>query len=397
MGRSSITTRHHGRLLRRSVVALSLFAVLGVGLTACLPPAEPGAPILMKGTWVGGLSKPWDLTFLPTGIGLFTENDLGLISARMSDTETRRVLGDVHTFDAGFDSSGEGGLMGIAVDPNWAVNQRAYVCYSTGADNRVASFTVNPAAIPSVANWHVIIPNIPHAGFHNGCRVRFAPGTDQLFVSTGDAGQGPVPQDDNSLGGKILRVQVAPDGLSVAPYPGNTSGKLWYTKGHRNPQGLAFRPGTTQVFDDEHGPDINDEVNLLANGGNAGWKPTNGLDYDQSKSMTDPTIATIFPTWRSGDSVTVAPSGSTFLSGAKWRNWDGALVVACLDGAPDVGQRLLVMHLNGAGTALLAGSPVTALAQGVRLRAAVQGPNGDLYVVTDQDGGSGQIYRIAPL
>jgi len=397
MGSNRVTTRRHRRLLRRSVVALSLLAVLGLGLTACLPPAEPGAPILMKGTWVGGLSKPWDLTFLPTGIGLFTENDLGLISARMSDTETRRVLGDVHTFDAGFDSSGEGGLMGIAVDPNWSVNQRAYVCYSTSGANRVASFTVNPAASPSVANWHVIIDGIPHSTFHNGCRVRFAPGTDQLFVSTGDAGSATAPQDDNSLGGKILRVKVASDGQSVTAYPGNPNGFLWYTKGHRNPQGIAFRPGTSQVFDDEHGPDVNDEVNLLAPGGNAGWNPNNGSNgYDQSKPMTDPAIATIFPTWQSGG-VTVAPSGSTFLSGAQWRNWDGALVVACLDGSPDVGQRLLVMHLNAAGTALLPGSPVTALAQGIRLRAAVQGPNGDLYVVTDQDGGTGQIYLIAPL
>jgi glucose/arabinose dehydrogenase len=344
---------------------------------------------------VGGLSKPWDLAFLPTGIGLFTENDLGLISARMSDAETRRVLGHVSSFDGGFDPSGEGGLMGIAVDPNWSVNQRAYVCYSASGVNRVASFTVNPGASPPVANWHVIIDHIPHAGFHNGCRVRFRPGTDELFVSTGDAGQATGPQDDNSLAGKILRVQVAADGASAHAYPGNTSLKLWYTKGHRNPQGIAFRPGTTQVFDDEHGPDVNDEVNLLANGGNAGWNPNNGSNgYDQTQPMTGPT-ANIFPTWASGG-VTVAPSGSTFLAGARWRNWDGALVVACLDASPDVGQRLLVMHLNAAGTALTT-APVTALAQGIRLRAAVQGPNGDLYVVTDQDGGSGQIYLIAPL
>jgi glucose/arabinose dehydrogenase len=400
MGRIPTPTRCQRRLLRRSVIALSVLAVLGLGLTACLPPAEPGAPILMKGTWAGGLSKPWDLAFLPTGVGLFTENDLGLISARMSDTETRRVLGDVHTFDAGFDPSGEGGLMGIAVDPNWTVNQRAYVCYSAAGSsgtgvNRVASFTVNPDVSPAVANWHVIIDDIPHNTFHDGCRVRFAPGTDQLFVSTGDAGQATAPQDDSSLGGKILRVQVTTNGTKAIAYPGNTSGQLWYTKGHRNPQGIAFRPGTSQVFDDEHGPDVNDEVNLLTPGGNAGWNPNNGAGgYDQSQPMTGPT-ATIIPTWQSGG-VTVAPSGSTFLSGSKWRNWDGALVVACLDGSPDVGQRLLVMHLDAAGTALTA-APVTALAQGVRLRAAVQGPDGDLYVVTDQDGGSGQISRIAPL
>jgi glucose/arabinose dehydrogenase len=344
--------------------------------------------------FVGGLSRPWDLAFLPDGTPVYTENNTGQISARLSDADPHHVLGQVSSFDGTFDSTGEGGLMGLAIDPNWSSNHRAYACYSTSTDNRVASFTLNPSV--GISNWTAIITGIPHNSFHDGCRVRFAPGTDQLFVSTGDAAQGPAPQDDNSLGGKILRVQVAGDGQSAVMYPGNTSGKLWFTKGHRNPQGLAFRPGNNQVFSIEHGPDINDEVNLLSNGGNAGWNPTNGSDYDQSKPMTAPG-SSIQPTWASGTIGTVAPSGGTFLSGAKWRNWDGALVVACLDASPDMGQRLLVMHLNGAGTALLPGSPVTALAQGIRLRAAVQGPNGDLFVVTDQDAGSGQIYRIAPL
>ncbi len=160
------------------------------------------------------------------------------------------------------------------------------------------------------------------------------------------------------------------------------SGQRWYTKGHRNPQGLAFRPGSNQPFSVEHGPDVNDEVNQLTNGGNAGWNPDNGSAYDQSKPMTDPAIATIFPTWASGG-VTVAPSGATFLSGARWKNWDGALVVACLDGSPDVGQRLLVMHVSADGSTLTAPA-VTALNLGVRLRSAVQGPDGNLYVTTDR-------------
>ena len=93
--------------------------------------------------------------------------------------------------------------------------------------------------------------------------------------------------------------------------------------------------------------------------------------------------------------MTVAPSGGTFLSGAEWKSWDGALVVACLDGSPDVGQRLLVMHLDEAGTALTA-PPVTALDRGVRLRSAVQGPDGNLYVVTDGTNGTGAIWLRRP-
>jgi glucose/arabinose dehydrogenase len=374
------------------LAALSgLGAVLALTLSACFPPAEPGAPILATSTWVGGLSKPWDLAFLPGGEAVYTENDSGKIWGRLSDADPHHLLGQVQTFatSPAFDPGGEGGLMGIAIDPAWSSNHRAYVCYSTTADNRVASFTVDPSAPTPITNWTPIVTGLPHAGNHNGCRVRFQPGTGALFVSTGDAAQGPAPQSDTVLGGKILRIDT--DGN---PWPGNTSGQRWYTKGHRNPQGLAFRPGTDQPFSVEHGPGVNDEVNQLANGGNAGWDPNTSGTYDQSKPMTGP-LATIQPTWASGG-VTVAPSGATFLSGARWKAWDGALVVACLDGDASVGQRLLVMHLSADGASLTT-APVNALALGVRLRSAVQGPDGNLYVTTDGDGGSGVIWRIIPV
>jgi glucose/arabinose dehydrogenase len=382
---------HHraGRRRCRFVALAALLALSALGLAACLPPAEPGAPTLWSTTFVGGLSKPWDLAFLPDGTPVYTENDSGLISARLSDADPHHALGQVSTFDA-FDPSGEGGLMGLAIDPAWSTNHRAYACYSTPVDNRVASFILTPAASPAIGSWQVILSGIPHNSFHDGCRLRFRPGTDELFVSTGDAGLATGPQSDTVLAGKILRITTA-----GTAYPTNASGQRWYTKGHRNPQGLAFRPGTDQVFDDEHGPDVNDEVNLLVDGGNAGWNPDDGLGgYDQSKPMTGPG-ATILPTWQSGG-VTVAPSGSTFLSGAQWKGWDGALVVACLDGSPAVGQRLLAMHLSADGKSLT-GPPVTAMALGVRLRAAVQGPDGNLYLLTDRDAGTGEIWKVVPL
>ena len=138
--------------------------------------------------------------------------------------------------------------------------------------------------------------------------------------------------------------------MDGTPWPGNASGRVWYTRGHRNPQGIAFRPGSNDPYSIEHGPDVNDEVNKLVNGGEQRMEPEQRRGrYDQSKPMTDPSLEpgnTMTPVWRSGG-VTVAPSGGTFLSGAQWKTWNGALVVACLDGSPSVGQRLLVMHLDG--------------------------------------------------
>jgi glucose/arabinose dehydrogenase len=100
------------------------------------------------------------------------------------------------------------------------------------------------------------------------------------------------------------------------------------------------------------------------------------------------------PVWKSG-SPTEAPSGGTFLTGSQWKSWDGALVVACLKTDASIGQRLLVMHLNSAGTALTS-APVVALARGARLRSAVEGPDGNLYVVTDGADGAGAIWEVVP-
>lgn len=372
--------------------------VVGVAAACSFPPAEPGAPGLVTlDTWVTGRSKIWDLAFPPGWLPpLYTENDSGVIYARWSNTEQARPLGAVSQFDGSFDPSGEGGLMGIALSPGFgSTDTRAFVCYSTSSDNRVARFDVNFSGGPnaSLAHWTPIVTGLPHSSIHDGCRVRFQPGTGALFVSTGDAATATAPQSKTLLGGKILRIDQ--DGN---PWPGNASGARWYTRGHRNPQGLAFRPGSNDPYSVEHGPDVNDEVNKLVNGANGGWNPDDGGGgYDQSKPMTDPSLDpgnTMTPVWQSGG-VTVAPSGGTFLSGAQWKGWNGALVIACLDGSPDVGQRLLVLHLNGAGTALTEPA-VTALDRGVRLRSVVQGPDGDLYVVTDGAGGTGAIWKVAP-
>jgi glucose/arabinose dehydrogenase len=384
------------RLLR----VIAACVLVGASAVACsFPPAEPGAPGLVTvDGWVSGRSRIWDLAFLPGGLPpIYTENDSGVIYARVSDAEPARVLGTVGQFDGSFDNAGEGGLMGIAISPGFDAggNRHVFVCYSTSSDNRVVRFDLDINAAPwtAISNWTPIVTGLPHAIFHDGCRVRFQPGTGALFVSTGDAGTATAPQSTSVLGGKILRIDE-----NGAPWPGNASGARWYTRGHRNPQGLAFRPGTNDPYSVEHGPDTDDEVNKLVNGANGGWNPNDGLgNYDQSKPMTDATLDpgnTMTPVWKSG-SPTEAPSGGTFLTGSQWKSWDGALAVACLKTDSSIGQHLLVMHLNSAGTALTS-APVVALARGARLRSAVEGPDGNLYVVTDGTDGAGAIWKVIP-
>ncbi len=379
----------------RTVRLLLVGAIVATAAVACaVPPAAPGAPGLVTVDWVTGRDRIWDLAFPPIlAPAIYTENNSGTFLARMSDAEPARVLGTVATFDGTFDNTGEGGLMGVAFSPgyNAGTDKAVFACYSTSSDNRVVRFDLDMLAAPGnrITNWTPIVTGLPHFSFHDGCRVRFQPGTGALFVSTGDAASATAPQSQTVLGGKILRIDK-----NGSPWPGNLSGARWYTRGHRNPQGIAFRPGTNEPFSIEHGPDVNDEVNRLVNGANSGWNPNNGAGaYDQSKPMTDPNQPgpVMTAVWSSGG-VTVAPSGGTFLSGAQWKGWDGALAVACLDGSPDVGQRLLIMKVNQAGTALTE-APTTVLNRGIRLRVAVQGPDGNLYVVID----GGTIWKVVPV
>jgi len=348
-------------------------------------PVPTGSPTLsIFKAVVTGLDHPWDVAFVDTSMMLYTERPGRISSLAGGVSKLVGTVGDVTT-------SGEDGLMGIAVDPAFATNHFVYVCVSTTAnDNRVRRYTVDlsAAANAGLSGPLDLVGSIPHANFHDGCRVRFQPGTSPLalWVTTGDAGQGPTPQSDSGLGGKVLRITT-----TGTAYPGNASARQWYTKGHRNPQGLAFRPGSNDPYAGEHGPTVNDEVNKLVNGGNAGWDPNTGGTYDQSRPMTDleKFPGAMRPVWRSGDGGTIAPSGITFLSGSQWKTWDGALIMAVLK---KMELRVLLMNPDGgvSGQFQVPGST------GTRLRSVVQGPDGNLYVATDGRGTGGAIWKITP-
>ena len=121
--------RAHRPRRRARVLLVGLVAACALLVTGCFGAAEPGAPGLITSIWVDGLSRAWDLAFLPSGLPVYTENDSGQISARFGDGDRHHALGRVSSFDGGFSASGEGGLMGLAIDPAYgAGNLRAYVC-----------------------------------------------------------------------------------------------------------------------------------------------------------------------------------------------------------------------------------------------------------------------------
>jgi glucose/arabinose dehydrogenase len=357
--------------------------VMIVSTTACNPPAS-----LAVSTVIGGLSQPWDIAFTPDGTMLFTEKP-GNIDALISGS--RVVMG----VPSDVTVSSEGGLMGMAVDPNFATNRRIYTCYlalNGGVyDVRIVRWVVN-ASYTALSGKTPIVTGLPvnpgaQRGRHSGCRPRFGP-DGNLWIATGDAAVGTNPQNKQSLGGKVLRVDTNGNGVPGNPGVDDPSSGFLpqiYNYGHRNVQGLAFHPLTGQAYSIEHGTGCDDEINVLVAGGNYGWDPVPG--YNEFTPMTD---FTKFPDavgalWSSG-CPTIAPSGGTFLTGPQWAGWNYQLAVAVLKD-----HHLRVFQL-GAGPSVF--RQFTVINDQGRLRSAVEGPDGNLYLA--QDASPGAILRVVP-
>lgn len=372
-------------MLVTASLAVASFSVLGDRT----PPAAVAAPPVRITTEASGLNIPWDLTWVGSTM-LFTQRSGTIHSKQGSAAPARVNIPLPPTF-----ANGEGGLLGIVGDPQSASNQRFYTCQATANPNgtaqdvRVQRWRLT-AATTAVSDGAPLITGLPlSTGRHSGCRLRF--GADaKLYVGTGDAAIGTNPQDIQSLGGKILRVNA--DGSIPTDNPffsqGGNARYVW-TYGHRNVQGLALRPGTSQMWSVEHGSSRDDEVNVLGRGRNHGWDPVPG--YDESTPMTD---LAKFPdaqraAWSSG-SPTIAASGATFVTGGGWGSWQGALAIAVLK---DRGIRLLFLDPNGivVRTEVLPGTQAYG-----RVRSVQLGPDRALYFTTSNGGSNDIIGKITP-
>ncbi len=404
--RSRVAPLPQVRCVRWLVVALLLGAS---GVQAQTPP--PGAaPPLAVTTVLDDLRRPWDLAFAPDGAMLFTERCHGL-SVRLPDGSIRKLAGNEPGYPLRADDwfcQGQSGVHGVAVDPAFAQGQRFVYVFSASTrssnprTNRVMRFAVG------AEGWRLgertdIVADIAFKEFgylggpgnHSGGRIRFGP-DGYLWITTGDNHDPNLPMDPKRLGGKVLRVDR--DGQAA---PGNNAPDGFdpriYTHGLRNPQGIAFRPGSSQVFIAEHGPNHTDEVTLLKAGGNGGWDPRNrpGLNCTsgycgyagdaQTMPMTDTQrfAQALRPIWTNqGRSEGMGPA--EFLVGPMWGAWNGALAVALMRN-----QRIDLLTIDAAGSSARA---VTVDVPSMRFRSLVRGPDGALWASSD----GGQVVRIVP-
>src|SRR5687767_15104975 len=208
---------------------------------------------LPKGTVVRNLDVPWELAFLPDGSALVTERP-GRV--RRLDRNLKLQRAPVATVRV--DDSGEGGLLGMAIDPGFRRNRFVYLYRTTSSGNEVLRYSYRRNKL---TGGRVIVRGLEASVVHDGGRLRFGP-DDALYITTGEAGQPELAPDPDSLNGKILRVENPRD-RAVRPEA--------ISSGHRNVQGLDWQPRSGRLFATEFGPDANDELNLIVEGRNYGW------------------------------------------------------------------------------------------------------------------------------
>lgn len=353
----------------------------------------PKRPSLRITELASGLALPWDVKRIAPHQFLFTERD--------SATLNLIDHGQVSQVDFPSSSvwvSGETGLMGLEVDPDFATNRRFYTCQGgttpTGHDVRVMAWTLSDD-MTRATEVQELLGGLPaSSGRHGGCRLLIAK-DGSLYVGTGDAAIGPNPQDLHGLGGKTLRL----DRMTGEPWPtnpwiksANHNRRYLQTYGHRNVQGLAQRADGT-IWSVEHGPDKNDEINLLVDRGNYGWNPVDPSDpatgYNEAVPMTDYSLPgrQIGAKWSSG-SRTWATSGASWTKGAKWGSLRGQLAVASLKDS-----KLTFFRFDSTGRYVSRWTP-TALTRYGRLRSVTALPNG--LLVTSSNGAGDVILRVEP-
>ncbi|MFH9607443.1 PQQ-dependent sugar dehydrogenase [Streptomyces sp. NPDC017448] len=325
--------------------------------SADLPPAKGSAKVVA--TLTEKLASPWGLAALPGGDLLVSSRDEGTVHRIDGGSGKRTLLGSV----PGVSSSGEGGLLGLAVASTFGADQLVYAYVTTASDNRIVrmSYDEKRPQGRQLGAPDTVLRGIPKGGVHNGGRIAFGP-DKMLYAGTGETGDTGLAQDKESLAGKILR--MTPDGEPVHGNPEADS--VVYSYGHRNVQGLAW-DADKRLWAAEFGQDTWDELNLIEPGGNYGWPEAEGKKGEAG--FIDPVAQ-----WKTSEA---SPSGIAYAKGSIWM-------------AGLRGERLWRIPLSGdrAKEPYAAPQPFLEEEHG-RLRTVVSAGGDRLWLVTSNTDGRG--------
>jgi len=346
-----------------------IIALLAIAVSPCAALAQD----LKVETVAQSLAHPWSLSVSSQGGLYFTERGCKLTRFGPERHDLMAIFGMPSPR-----LQGEAGTMGLALDPDFTDNGAIYICYSSRdaekhAINRLSRFRL---VLQRLQDETVLFDNMPGAENHNGCRVTVSPDGDYLYFTMGDAGKAGMAQQPGYLGGKIFRIALDGSIPSDNPFPGSA---VW-SYGHRNPQGLRFRPGSDELWSTEHGPDTQDELNLIEKGANYGWPICRGTEQCTALPNYHPALAEF------DHQDTVAISDFIFYSGKAYPQWKGNLLFVTLKTG-----RLYRLVLDGDK---IVRTDILINGRYGRLRDIIEGPDGSIYVSTDT--GDDSILRVVP-
>ncbi len=355
---------------------------------------QPTNPQIRQVTVLEGLEHPWGLAWLPDGAMLITERPGRLRIVRDGKLDPNPITGVPEVF-----AMGQGGLLDVAVHPQFAENRLIYLTYAHGTREanrtRIARAEFDGQALQNLEVIFEVSPSKPGTQ-HFGSRLLWLP--DQtLLVTIGDGGNPPLQlngdlirkqaQNLNTALGKIIRIKD--DGTIPADNPfvnqSNANPAVW-SYGHRNIQGITLNPSSNQIWVSEHGARGGDELNLVEAGKNYGWPVVSeSREYSTGQPVSEvesqPGMVGPKLVWDG----TLAPSGLTFYTGDRLPQWQGHLFAGGL-----ISRELRRLELDSAGTVV----NQETIDMGQRVRDVRQSPDGFLYVLTDE--ANGQLIRFEP-
>ncbi|TME94987.1 MAG: PQQ-dependent sugar dehydrogenase [Chloroflexi bacterium] len=359
------------------------FALASLLLGACagasvpVPSPTRSAPGMTETVVQSGLTVPWDIAFASDGRMVVTERP-GSIDVFASTAPNAKRIASAQV--AGIRAMGEAGLLGVALDPDFATSGLMFVCASRMDEgewrDQILRYRLDRGTLGF--DGYLLRAGIRAAGIHNGCRLRIGP-DGKVWVATGDGGVPAKAQDPTSFNGKVLRLNL--DGSVPSDNPvlhGATERTAVYALGLRSPSGLTFQPQTGTPFVVDAGEMTNDEIDEVYAGANFGWPMLSG-NGGEGRGFAD-------PLWTSG-TTTYGVAGAAFVSGDDWGSWSNSLFVATL-------KEQDLRRFNVDGMRVMPKEVLLDQRYG-RLRTLVVGPDGALYVTTS-NGTADRIIRLTP-
>ena len=384
----------------RNMIPSSFCIAMTLALGACaqptpsdaatpMPPTQATASGEMRiETIASGLEHPWAVALLPEGGYLVSERPGRLRRIATDGSLSAPIAGVPAVF-----AQGQGGLLDVVPDPQYASNKRIWLSFAEPGDGGTAGTAVATATLgtDALTDVRVVYRQVPklEGGMHFGSRIAFD-GKGHVFISQGERNQKALAQDLDVLQGKLVRLNLDGTQPSDNPFAGSPGVRraVW-SYGHRNMQGMAVDPRTGKLWQSEHGPRGGDELNLPEAGKNYGWPVTSdGMDYasnrpyPETRGQEAPGMERPYHVW----AISPALSGMAFYTGRPGNAWNDSLFLGAL-----AGRSVIRLQLDGDR---IVSEERLLVDLGKRIRDVRVGSDGNVYVLTDED--DGQLLRLLP-